>query len=556
MLNSLYIALAQFYNIPKLFDSYWWYSFFYREAMLFCTYFMAFCLIYYVPFKRIKNAFVLIVTLASVLLLIVNLFLAFYFDTTLNDYLVSVALQSDPNETKEFLSGYLSPKFGVLVLLMLGVLALVYRYGNVIFAKLTHGGGGALKVFWIVFLTLLIALIAVHIFRLRPHYERSSDVIYNVVSSTKSSLQSILSAMDEYKQISANFDNYIKDINFTKVPKDKQIQNIILIIGESAQRNLMQIYGYYLPNTPNFARLSAEKPANFLLFDNVIASQATTYESLSQVLTFANQDDIQKPWYEFLNLIDAMKLGGYKSVNISNQERFSLWSKASTTIFNRCDEVHYTSLNSSFEGSKPDETILPILDEMLSKNNEPLFLSIHLMGNHAVYYNRYPANFVRFTAKDIQNSQGKQVIAEYSNALLYTDFVLDEIIKRFANSDSIVLYISDHGDDVYDSGEYNLHSDSKINRFMLEIPFIVYASDEFRAKHPEIYARIKNATKKPFMIDDLIHALIDIAGFEISGFEPQRSLFNAEFNANRKRFVGKKAEINYDETLKNQPRAE
>ena len=91
---------------------------------------------------------------------------------------------------------------------------------------------------------------------------------------------------------------------------------------------------------------------------------------------------------------------------------------------------------------------------------------------------------------------------------------------------------------------------------MLEIPFIVYASDEFRAKHPEIYARIKNATKKPFMIDDLIHALIDIAGFEISGFEPQRSLFNAEFNANRKRFVGKKAEINYDETLKNQPRAE
>ena len=147
VLNSLYIALAQFYNIPKLFDSYWWYSFFYREAMLFCTYFMAFCLIYYVPFKRIKNAFVLIVTLASVLLLIVNLFLAFYFDTTLHDYLVSVALQSDPNETKEFLSGYLSPKFGVLSLLTLGVLALVYRYGNVIFTKLTHGWGGGIKGF-------------------------------------------------------------------------------------------------------------------------------------------------------------------------------------------------------------------------------------------------------------------------------------------------------------------------------------------------------------------------------------------------------------------------
>lgn len=142
VLNSLYIALAQFYNIPKLFDSYWWYSFFYRESMLFCTYFMAFCLIYYVPFKRIKNAFVLIVTLASVLLLIVNLFLVLNFGGTLNEHLVGVALQSDPNETREFLGEYLSLKFGVLSLLTLGVLALVYRYGNVIFAKLAHGGGG------------------------------------------------------------------------------------------------------------------------------------------------------------------------------------------------------------------------------------------------------------------------------------------------------------------------------------------------------------------------------------------------------------------------------
>lgn len=560
VLNSLYIALAQFYNIPKLFDSYWWYSFFYRETMLFCTYFMAFCLIYYVPFKRVKNAFVFIVTLASVLLLIVNLFLVLNFGGTLNEHLVGVALQSDPNETREFLGEYLSLKFGALVLLTLGVLALVYRYGNVIFTKLTHGGG-ALKVFWIVFLTLLIALIAVHIFRLRPHYERTSDVIYNATSSVKGSLDFILGAMNEYKELDANFAEFIKDINFTKAPKDKQIQNIILIIGESAQRNLMQIYGYYLPNTPNFARLSAEKPNNLFIFDNVISTQVTTFESLSQVLSFANQDDIQTPWYRYLNLIDTMKLGGYKSIVISNQEQFSLWSKATTTIFSRSDELHWTSSSkagNSLDTMKPDGAILPILDKVLSAQDKDksLFISLHLMGNHIHYFNRYPKEFERFKAQDIRSTRGKQTLAQNANAIFYTDFILDEIIKRFANSDSIVLYISDHGDDVFDTGNAPLRTDSKITRFMLEIPFVVYVSDEFRAKHPEIYARIKNATKKPFMIDDLIHAIIDIAGFEISGFEPQRSLFNAEFNAHRKRFVGKKAEINYDETLKNQPRVE
>lgn len=552
-LNSIYIALAQFYNLPKLFDSYWLYSFIYREAMLFCTYFMAFCLIYYLPFKLIKRAFVSIIVFVSVLLLLVNLFLVLYFDTTLNDYLVSVALQSDPNEAREFLTGYLGFKFGIYAALCLGALFVVYYYANSMISCLLARGGG-IKILWIVFITLLIALICIHIFRLRPHYQRSSDVIYNVASSTKDSLQQIIAAMKEYEQISANFSEYIKDINHSKVPKDKQIQNIVLIIGESAQRNLMQIYGYYLPNTPNLNRIQKEQSKNLLVFNDVISSQASTYESLSQVLTFANQDDISKPWYKYLNLIDAMKVGGYKSINISNQERYSTWSKASTTIFNRCDETHWTSLSTSFGDSKPDEKILPILDEVKQNNKEAMFLSIHLMGNHATYYLRYPEIFAHFSPKDIQNFTGKKIIAEYANAILYTDFVLSEIFKRFENEDSLIIYISDHGEDVYDSGDNFLHSDSKISRFMLEIPFIIYASDKFIQKHPELYARIKNATKKPFMIDDLSHAIIDIAGFNIDGFENSRSLFSENFAQNRKRMVGKEAKKDYDKELKHQER--
>lgn len=560
VLNSFYIALAQFYNIPKLFDNYWWYSFFYREAMLFCTYFMAFCLVYLVPFKRVKYGFVAVITLVSVFLLVINFFLVLNFGGTLNEHLVGVALQSDPNETREFLGEYLSLKFGVLTLVMLAVLALAYRYGNLAFAKFAHGGG-ALKIFWVAFITLLILLILIHIFRLRPHYERSSDVIYNATDSVKGSLDFILGAMNEYKQLDANFAKYIKDINYTKAPKDRQIQNIVFIIGESAQRNLMQIYGYYVPNTPNFSRLQAEKPENIFVFDNVIAPQVTTFEALSQVLSFANQDNIQKPWYEFLNLIDTMKLGGYKSIVISNQEQFSLWSKATTTIFGRSDELHWTSSSkagNSLDTMKPDGNILPILDETLGAQSadKSLFITLHLMGNHIHYFNRYPSEFERFKTSAIRGNKGKQTLAQNANAVLYTDFVLNEVIKRFANTDSIIIYISDHGDDVFDTGDKPLRTDSKITRFMVEIPFIAYVSDEFRAKHPQIYARIKNSTKKPFMIDDLIHALIDISGFTIDGFDENRSLFSDKFNQTRQRMVGKKAQTNYDTMLRNQPRTE
>ncbi len=443
-------------------------------------------------------------------------------------------------------------------------------------------------------------------------------MLYSVAISYRDALKSILTAKREYEQIAANFDDFISGINASEPPQDRRVANIVLVIGESAQRNLMQIYGYYLPNTPILSALQRQKPENLLVFDDVISPQVATFEALSQVLTFANQDSLQTPWYRYLNIIDAMRLGGYKSVVISNQEQFSLWAKATTTIFSRADALHWTrsaKAGNILDTMKPDGAVVEILDEVLEagaggqlgsgrsgKNQtaaqaiaiaqstaavqstatkpitaqstaaqtpaaaqataapapQPLFTIIHLMGSHATYYNRYPREFDRFGAGDVRASRGRQAIAEYANSILYTDFVLGEIIKRFANSDSVVIYFSDHAEDVYDTGDKPLRLDANPTRFMVEIPFMVYASDEFIAKHPQIHARLKAATSEPFMSDDLMHTIIDIAGFDVSGFEPRRSLISDDktFLRQRARLVGTQAARDYDKELKNQPRRE
>lgn len=576
VLNSIFIALAQFSNLPKLFDFHWWHCLFFRETMLFCTYFLAFCLVYYLPLGRgnagriIKKSFVALVSIVSVLLLLVNLFLVLNFGGTLNEHLLGVALQSDPNETKEFFGEYLNVKFCVSAIVILGILGVVYRYADRAIRTLMGGGKHSnksdldkkrIRIFWAIFVALVIALILVHCIRIRPYNERESDVIYVALDSTKRAVNSILGAMREYEQINANFSEYIKNIAYKEAPKDRKIANIVLIIGESAQRNLMQIYGYELPNTPILSAIQAQNKGNVFVFSDVISSQISTFESLSQALTFANNDNPNKQWFEYLNLIDAMKLGGYKSVVISNQERFSLWSKATTTIFSRADELHWSA--DSVAGKRLDtmgfdEAILPILDKVVESvdsapKDNALFLALHLMGSHIGYSNRYPKAFERFSPRDIthaQKSRAKADLAQYANSILYTDFIVGEIIKRFADKDSIVIYISDHANDVWDTGEGSVRSDSKITRFMVEVPFVVFVSDEFKARHPQIYARIATATNKPFMIDDLMHALIDIAGFKVDGYESARSVFSDDFNANRARMVGKKASVDYDRELK------
>lgn len=153
-INSIFIALAQCYNLPKLFDSHWWYCLIFRESMLFCTYFLAFCLLYYLPIKPIlKKSFVAFVSFISVVLLIANLFLAFNFQGTINEHLIGVALQSDPNETKEFLGEYMSVRFCVVAIVILAILGIIYRYVSVIQmrfienAKMQIGGAVSKKAY-------------------------------------------------------------------------------------------------------------------------------------------------------------------------------------------------------------------------------------------------------------------------------------------------------------------------------------------------------------------------------------------------------------------------
>ena len=207
----------------------------------------------------------------------------------------------------------------------------------------------------------------------------------------------------------------------------------------------------------------------------------------------------------------------------------------------------------SWELTRLDEDILPILDSVLNTTNEPKFFVLHLMGSHANYRFRYAKNFNKFKSQDIESNLkfiNKEVLALYLNSILYTDFVLIEIINRFKNRESLVIYFSDHGEEVFDIDGFCGHG--KASKYVAEIPFIIYASEKFALKYPELVAKIKIAQNNKYMNDDFIHSILDLLSISVKDYEPKRSIFSKDktFLDKRERIVNQENTRNYDEELK------
>ena len=146
------------------------------------------------------------------------------------------------------------------------------------------------------------------------------------------------------------------------------------------------------------------------------------------------------------------------------------------------------------------------------------------MGSHISYNSRYPASFSNFESDDYVVSHPhlsdkcRQTLSEYDNSILYNDSVVYEIIKIFEQKDAFVLYISDHGQDVFkSSNEYAGHAingNPVSEQVSVKIPMFLYTSPVFLNKHPELYNRIRSTKNRPYRTDSVMYTIMDVAGIE------------------------------------------
>jgi glucan phosphoethanolaminetransferase (alkaline phosphatase superfamily) len=125
------------------------------------------------------------------------------------------------------------------------------------------------------------------------------------------------------------------------------------------------------------------------------------------------------------------------------------------------------------------------------------------MGSHEEAGMRYPSKF------DKLHSNKEGFINEYNNSIGYTDYILDNIIKKVEGSSSVVLYLSDHGQSIEDGG-YR-HSNTKKG---FDVPFLIWYSNSVADKYKKL-----GVVNNYISTSNLYNILVDLMG--IQGLTPK-----------------------------------
>ncbi len=431
-----------------------------------------------------------------------------------NTYLVM--LSTNLSESTEFVNSYWRWKWlGLGLLWVLPKLVLFYILQKIPKAQLDQSFGIYLK------LGLFIILIYFSIHQksfLRGPF--GSNIVY---------------ADNAYKQ--HGFLSTIKDrhvpLNVKKEFLKGRAETHVLILGESLTRNHMSLYGYDIKTNP---RLEARRN-ELVIFSDVLASHCYTVGSVYKMLSNASWNK-KNNWFGGESIIELCKQSGYKTYWITNQPIYKEMDTPILAFAELTDSIVVTAFEKE-KSALPDMAVLPHFQNVLDKDSENKLIIIHLMGSHLSYKSRSTESYRSFNAEsyttlrpDLDEEQ-KTVLSEYDNSVLYNDHLIDSMITIVESRSEFgtLLYLSDHGDNVFDERDDYGHNELNPTKSMFEVPFMLWSSQSYENYKPEFYDSLGNYTDRPFQTDDLLHGLIDLYGIQWDNHKREKSVFSNEFVA-------------------------
>ncbi|WP_435414158.1 sulfatase-like hydrolase/transferase [Polaribacter aestuariivivens] len=423
------------------------------------------------------------------------------FNTDITESSVYIVLETNLSESLEFFSSYMSN-----VILILGFFNFIAVFMGVYFMRKYLKKNSSLLLIKNRYKIILVGFFAYFIYLFKPFF-----LPYVTISSI------------------VEYHNNRKIINSLEIKENGNFKNVthketneneiyVLVIGESTTRNHMSLYGYHRKTNPIL-----EKQKDLFIFNDVITPISNTIWAIRKSLTMENTDFSKRYNSSIIQLFNS---AGFKTYWVSNQKPIGIYETSTKFISKTSNKSIYLNSTESFL----DEKLIKPFKKILKEKGEKKFIVLHLMGAHALYKSRYPVSYEIFKDTPItkfKHQKALKKINEYDNAVLYNDFVVNNFIQELkkTNSKSYLLYLSDHGEDVYETLNNAVHSLEIGSKPMHDIPFLIWKSKKYNAESKNF---IWDKNRK-YSTENLIYTIADLSQIDFTEFNPEKSIVNPKF---------------------------
>ena len=457
----------------------------------------------FIPFPRIqKLVFTIFYSLSAILgFFKLKLGIVYSFEIAAS----TIQTINEPNIAFELMDFYF---YLWLILIVILPIVLVCFFTKVKKAKLKE----ALKpsIITIALSMLLSGIIAFFIvggFKVRSvddHTLRKSLSYYSpfdIIHFTPRAIRSIKRQKDLFK--SAGFTHLSKHYEYGfEAPEDLKI---IFILGETVRGDKFSMKEL----TPNLSKLKG-----LYRFKEATSCHTDTLSS-TRCMFSRMRYETYSPYITESAFTDVLTDVGFKSTIF--------------TLQGMMDFYHYLGfdkLTSKYELLK-DTNGLGMDGDLLEgfleyeKNMPPgkEFVLLHTVGAHYSYFERYPKEFEIIKPSCNASKKGactkEETINSYHNAILYSDKIISDIIDASNKYNSIVFFISDHGEQLGENGFFGHASPKGSVKEDHDIAFLIYLSPKLlsTAYGKSLQTALNaNVLKTNISHDNVFHTVLGCAG--------------------------------------------
>lgn len=338
------------------------------------------------------------------------------------------------------------------------------------------------------------------------------------------------------------------------ITKDDSL-NIIFVVGESYIKSHAGIYGYPLPTTPNM--VNEQKEGRLFAFTDAITPWAVTSYVLRNIFCTNSIVDGEE-WFDTPLFPAIFKKAGYDIYMYDNQYNPYTnvgWELAiSNFLFNRkIRNATYTKHNKG--PYKYDHQLVDAYMKEVTLKNKNNLVIFHLIGQHGNPLEHFPNNkeFNVFKAEDVPNKKAfvskrkAQYIADYDNATLYNDSLMKKIFNLYKDQQTVVVYISDHGEERYDfrdnAGRVHSNVTKELAHAHYDVPMFIWMSQKYMEANPETVRKVSSSVGRSIMTDNICNMLFSIGNIQTKYYRPERDFIGPDFKQSKRLIRGT---IDYD----------